>query len=77
MATAVVQFEVVGEEKIHCEGCEARIANALRRLPGVANVEASAETQRVSVAIDPEQTNEKVAMSAAVLAIRRLWQRAR
>ena len=59
MSTTVVQLDVVGEEKIHCEGCEARIANALRRLPGVANVEASAETQRVSVTIDPAQTSEK------------------
>ena len=59
MATAVVQFEVVGEEKIHCEGCEARIANALARLPGVEEVQASAETQRVRVAIDPAQTSEK------------------
>lgn len=59
MSTTIIQFEVVGEEKIHCEGCEARIANALGRLPGVAEVQASAETQRVRVTIDPAQTNEK------------------
>ena len=52
MGTTVVQLEVIGEEKIHCEGCEARIANALRRLPGVEEVQASAETQRVKVTID-------------------------
>ena len=58
MSATVVQFEVVGEEKIHCEGCEARIANALRRLPGVAEVQASAETQRVRVTIDPARTSQ-------------------
>jgi len=58
MTTTVVQFEVVGEEKIHCAGCESRIATALRRLPGVEVVQASAETQRVSVTIDPARTSE-------------------
>ncbi|MGQ0523100.1 MAG: heavy-metal-associated domain-containing protein [Betaproteobacteria bacterium] len=52
MDTKVLQFEVIGEEKIHCEGCESRISNALRRLPGVEDVQASAETQRVKVTID-------------------------
>lgn len=58
MTTTVVQFEVVGEEKIHCAGCETRIASALRRLPGVEEVRASAETQRVNVTIDPARTSE-------------------
>ncbi len=58
MTTTVVQFEVVGEEKIYCAGCESRIATALRRLPGVDDVQASAETQRVRVAINPAQTSE-------------------
>lgn len=46
-----VQFEVIGEEKIHCAGCESRIGHALGRLPGVQDVQASAATQRVSVTI--------------------------
>lgn len=58
MTTTVVQFEVVGEEKIHCAGCETRIASALRRLPGVEEVQASAETQRVNVTIDSARTSE-------------------
>lgn len=53
MSTTVIQFEVIGEEKIHCAGCESRIATALRRLPGVEEVQASAETQRVKLTIDP------------------------
>lgn len=57
MNTIVVQFEVIGEERIHCAGCESRIATALRRLPGVDEVQASAETQRVKLAIDPARVS--------------------
>lgn len=52
-----LQFDVVGERKINCSRCEARIGDGLRRLPGVETVEASAETQRVSVTIDPAQVS--------------------
>ena len=49
------QFIVTGTQRIHCEGCEQRIDRALRRLPGVLGVEASAETQRVIVETDPDR----------------------
>lgn len=52
-----LQFEVVGERKINCSKCEARIGDGLRRLRGVENVQASAETQHVSVKIDPAQVS--------------------
>ncbi len=51
--TSKAEFRVTGEQKIHCEGCEQRIDRALRRLPGVQDVEASAENQRVEVTLDP------------------------
>lgn len=50
-----VNFTVAGEEKIHCAGCEQRIANALRRLSGIQDVQASAQSQRVVVKLDPAQ----------------------
>jgi copper chaperone len=53
--TRTTTFTVTGEQKIHCEGCEQRIDRALKRLPGVRDVEASAESQRVIVEMDPEQ----------------------
>ncbi len=53
--TVLIEFQVIGDEKIHCSGCETRIGFALRRLPGVRDVRASAETQRISVTIDPEE----------------------
>jgi len=60
-----IQFTVIGEEKLHCEGCEQRVGNALRRLPGVEGVEASAQSQRVRVTIDrdrlsPEEVRDRL-----------------
>jgi copper chaperone CopZ len=46
-------FTVTGEQQIHCAGCEQRIGNALRRLPGIQDVKASAGTQQVAVTTDP------------------------
>lgn len=53
--TQETDFTVTGEPKIHCAGCEQRIGNALRRLRGVRDVQARAETQRVVVRFDPAQ----------------------
>lgn len=53
--TRMIEFAVTGEQKIHCAGCEERIGNALRRLAGIQDVQASAQTQRVVVTIDPIQ----------------------
>lgn len=53
--TQTVELTVTGEQKIHCARCEQRIANALRGLSGVQDVRASADTQRVVVAIDAGQ----------------------
>jgi copper chaperone CopZ len=39
-----LEFVVTGEEKMHCAGCEQRVSNALGRLPGVQEVQASATT---------------------------------
>ncbi len=63
--TQTINFTVNDETKIHCAGCEQRIGNALRRLPGILDVQVSAETQRVVATIDParvdpEQVQEKL-----------------
>ncbi len=60
-----VTFTVTGEEKIYCAGCEQRIVNALRRLAGIQDVQASAQSQRVVVTLDvaqisPEQVRMKL-----------------
>ncbi len=51
-----LDFTVVGETKINCAGCEERIGNALKRLPGVEQVQASSQTQQVKVGFDSTQT---------------------
>jgi copper chaperone CopZ len=50
-----LEFVVTGEEKMYCAGCEQRVSNALRRLPGVREVQANATTQQVLVTVDPNQ----------------------
>jgi len=50
-----VDFEVVGDEKMHCGGCETRVRFALSRMPGVQEVFASSKTQRIAVVINPAQ----------------------
>jgi copper chaperone CopZ len=55
--TQTVEFVVTGEEKMYCAGCEQRVGNALRRLPGVQQVQASAQTQQVVVTFDPTQVS--------------------
>ena len=56
-----IEFVVTGEEKMYCAGCEQRVGNALRRLPGVTHVQADAQTQQVVVTFEPAQvTAEQV-----------------
>ena len=50
-------FEVTGEQKMDCEGCEHAVQRSLTRLPGVRQVQADHHTQRVVVQLDPAQTD--------------------
>jgi len=50
--TKLIRFQVIGEERMHCASCEARVVLGLRRLPGVRDVHASAQTQQISVSVD-------------------------
>ncbi len=47
-----IEFELTGEQKMHCVGCETRVAYALRQLPGVRDVRADAGSQHVRVVVD-------------------------
>ena len=44
------EFEV-RDDRIHCDGCESRVRQALGRVDGVTRVDASHETQRVRVSV--------------------------
>jgi copper chaperone len=49
-------FEVTGEQKMNCEGCEHAVQRSLTRLSGVRKVQADHHTQRVAVQLDTAQT---------------------
>ncbi len=47
-----VTFEVVGDQRLHCESCELRVRRLLKNLPGIGQVRADSRTQRVEVLFD-------------------------
>ncbi len=47
-----ISFEVIGEQRLHCESCEHRVESALKTLPGVGKVRAHARKQRIDVLFD-------------------------
>ena len=47
-------LEVIGDQRLHCEGCENRVMRLLKGLPGVARVRAQSSNQQVDVQFDPE-----------------------
>ena len=54
MAIETTTFKVVGDNVMHCGGCEKTVKFALGRMPGVEQVEASHKTQLIRVAHRPE-----------------------
>ncbi len=47
-----VTFEITGDRKIVCDGCEERIETMLKGMPGVDRVHARSRNQRVEVLFD-------------------------
>lgn len=47
-----VTFEVTGEQRLHCEECEQRVARLLKTVDGVGQVRAQADRQRIDVLFD-------------------------
>ena len=47
-----ITFEVIGDQRLHCEGCEQRVERMLRTLKGVRQVRAHAHNQHVEVLFD-------------------------
>jgi len=47
-----VTFEVIGDQRLVCEGCEERVENALKNLQGVRKVRAHSRNQRIDVLFD-------------------------
>lgn len=47
-----ITFEVVGDQRLTCEGCEQRVERLLKTLQGVGQVRAQARDQRIEVLFD-------------------------
>lgn len=47
-----VTFEITGQEKLHCEGCEQRVERLLNAFAGVRMAKAKASNQTVEVLYD-------------------------
>ena len=45
-------FQVIGDQRLVCEGCEQRVERLLKGLPGVGQVHAHASNQRIEVLFD-------------------------
>ena len=49
-----ITLEVVGNDRINCEGCEERVEQALKKVTGVSQVRARSSNQRVQVMFDSD-----------------------
>ncbi|MCQ3979706.1 MAG: heavy metal translocating P-type ATPase, partial [Anaerolineae bacterium] len=50
-------MKVIGEQTMHCGGCEHTVKFVLGQLPGVQSVEASHKTQQINLTFDPHMLN--------------------
>ncbi len=57
MAMRSQTLRVIGEQTMHCGGCENTVKFALKQLPGVQQVEASHGTQLIDLTFDTEKLN--------------------
>ncbi len=47
-----VTFEVIGDQRLFCEGCERRVEGLLKTLQGMRQVRARARKQQIEVLLD-------------------------
>ena len=52
-----VTFEVIGDQRLVCEGCEERVEHVLKTLDGVGQVHAKARSQHIDVLFDVAVVN--------------------
>jgi copper chaperone CopZ len=56
-----IKLKVVGDNAIHCSGCERTVEFTLSQLPGVESVKADHQTQSIEFALTSSETDlEKV-----------------
>ncbi len=47
-----ITFEIVGDQRLTCAGCEERVEDLLKAIQGVRQVRATARKQRIEVLFD-------------------------
>ncbi len=56
-----ITLEVIGQNKLHCAGCERTIKFTLAQFPGVGEIQADHKTQKVEFSLATNQTDiEKI-----------------
>jgi copper chaperone CopZ len=56
-----LKLKVIGQQTIHCNGCERNVEFTLSHLPGVRVVKADHNTQEIEIALTGEETDlEKI-----------------
>ncbi len=59
--TSNLKLKVVGQQTLHCAGCERTAEFVLSRIPGLEEIEADHQTQLIQFEFDPEVADlEKV-----------------
>lgn len=58
-----LKLKVVGQQTIHCDGCERTVEFTLSRLPGVSVVKADHNTQLIEIALTGEGTDLEMVQS--------------
>lgn len=54
-----ITLEVVGADRLNCEGCEERVEQALKKVSGVEQVRAKSSKQQVRVMFDSSVLDAK------------------
>lgn len=57
MTIGTKTLKVIGEQTIHCGGCERTVKFALKQLPGLRRIEASHKTQLIHLTFDTGALN--------------------
>ncbi len=52
-----ITLKVVGQNTMHCAGCERTVKFTLSQLPGVKEVHADHKTQQIEISLSSDETN--------------------
>lgn len=47
-----ISLEVIGDQRLFCQGCEGRVERMLKALPGIEQVRARSANQRIDILFD-------------------------